>query len=618
MLTGHTPFVGRERQLSELETAIHAAEFGEHVLALVAGEPGIGKTRLVNEVTSRASSTVLRSACWADGDAPAFWPWRQLLRTLPGADGGGSDTLGAAGKVRGLGVGADHRTTDLGGDARFRLFDEVAERLAAASLARPLILVIDDLHWADEASIRLLRFVAQDVRDRRLAILGTYRDTDLAPDHPLAQCLDQLIREGLHVTLGGLSRGEVGHLVGALTGRQGPARDVVAQVHRRSGGNPLFVRELVRLLDTAKADNSAAPGQLPEGVRAAVAGRLTALPVEVRQVLLAAAVIGVDAEIAVLRPVTGLSDGQLHRALQVARAARLVVDQGTDGVIAFPHALVREVLYSDADPAERARLHRRVAEVIAERYGDNRVLEVAHHTLNGLAESDSGHAVDLAVLAAEASLAVLAYEDAAGWYARGIDLLRTRRPDEMRIGDLLVRCGEARVAAGDLSGARAAFADAAVVARSRGDAELLATAALGFGAGLGGFEVPLQDPVHVQMLEEALMALGHTPSRLRAWVLARLSVALSFLDAEPRRRSLSDEAVDVARRLGEKSALGHALAAHCDSIAGPDWCEVRLEESAEIIRLGQSTGDRHLELLGRRLRLVALLEVGDIGEADRE
>ncbi len=174
------------------------------------------------------------------------------------------------------------------------------------------------------------------------------------------------------------------------------------------------------------------------------------------------------------------------------------------------------------------------------------------------------------------------------------------------------------MAAGDLSGARAAFTDAAVVARSRGDAELLATAALGFGAGRGGFEVPLQDPVHVQLLEEALVALGPTPSRLRAWVLARLSVALSFLDAEPRRRALSDEAVDVARQVGDRSALGHALAAHCDSIAGPDWCEVRLDESTEIVRLGQSTGDPHLELLGRRLRLVALLEVGDVGEADLE
>ena len=175
--------------------------------------------------------------------------------------------------------------------------------------------------------------------------------------------------------------------------------------------------------------------------------------------------------------------------------------------------------------------------------------------------------------------------------AGGPELLHDRRADDLRVGDLLVRCGEARVAAGDLSGARTAFAEAAAVARANGDAELLATAALGFGAGRGGFEVPVQDPVQVQVLEEALAALGPRPSRLRAWVLARLSIALSFLDAETRRRVLSDEAIEVARQVGEESALGQALAAHCDSIAGPDWCEVRLDESTEIVRLGQSTGD---------------------------
>ena len=600
-LTGHTPFVGRERQLAELASALDAAELGEHVLALVAGESGIGKTRLVGEATSRASARVLRSACWADDDAPAFWRWRQLLRPLGGPD-----------------LWADRSGAELG-DARFRLFDSVAEELATKSLAQPLILVIDDLHWADEASIRLLRFLTQDVRDRRLAILGTYRDTDLTPDHPLAQGLDQLVREGLHLTLGGLSRTQVAELVGALSGGEEPAPDLVAQVHRRSGGNPLFVRELVRLLgaqDPATTAGAEASGRLPAEVRSAVAGRLTALSEDVQQILRAAAVIGADVEPAVLGPVTGRSDEQLHRDLQTARNARLVVE-GTDGVITFAHTLVREVLYSDANPVDRTRLHRQVAEVLQDRYGDSRVLEVAHHTLNGLADSDGERAADLAVRAAAASLAMLAYEDAAGWYARAVELLR-RRPDDTRVGDLLIRCGEARVAAGDLSGARAAFADAAGVARHHGDAELLATAALGFGAGRGGFEVPIQVPVHVQLLEEALAALGSAPSALRALVLARLSIALSFLDAEERRRALSDEAVEVARRVGEKSALGHALAAHCDSIAGPDWSEVRLDESTEIVRIGQSTGDPHLELLGRRLRLVALLEVGDVGAADEE
>jgi hypothetical protein len=157
-----------------------------------------------------------------------------------------------------------------------------------------------------------------------------------------------------------------------------------------------------------------------------------------------------------------------------------------------------------------------------------------------------------------------------------------------------------------------------VLARRDGDAEQLARAALGLGSGLGGFEVQPLDPVQVELLEEALHVLGPEPSRLRAWVLARLSVALSFLEAESRRRSLSEEAVTVARTVGDPSALGYALAGHCDAIAGPDWCDVRLTESAEVVRLAQETRDRQLELLGRRLHLVAALEVGDVGEADAE
>ena len=240
-------------ELVELAAAFDAAELGEHVLVLVAGEPGIGKTRLVNEATSRVSARVLRAACWPDDDAPAFWPWRQVLRPLGGPD-----------------LWADHSGGSSGGDARFWLFDTVAEQLAIESHDRPLVLVIDDLHWADEASIRLLRFLIQDTRDRRLAIVGTYRDTDLGPDHPLARCLDELIREGLHLSLGGLSHGQVAELVGALTGDAGPAADLVARVHRRSGGNPLLVRELVRLLETqdpAGAADTDAPGTLPAGVR---------------------------------------------------------------------------------------------------------------------------------------------------------------------------------------------------------------------------------------------------------------------------------------------------------------------------------------------------------------
>src|SRR5690349_8867950 len=192
------PFAGRETQLGALCSAIEAAEFGERVLALVAGEPGIGKTRLIAEVTARVSPRVLWATCWEGDGAPAYWPWLQLVRELA-ADG---DTRTA--------VLLDQAPTpELGVDARFRLFDAVAGSIAETSRTRPLVLVLDDLQWADEASIRLLEFLVRDTRPRRLAIIGAYRDTDLDRAHPLARGLAGLVRDGLHVSLGGLGRRDV-------------------------------------------------------------------------------------------------------------------------------------------------------------------------------------------------------------------------------------------------------------------------------------------------------------------------------------------------------------------------------------------------------------------------
>ena len=231
---------------------------------------------------------------------------------------------------------------------------------------------------------------------------------------------------------------------------------------------------------------------------------------------------------------------------------------------------------------------------------------------------DAERAVGYAARAGLRYLDLLAYEEAASWLDNAVGILRAHRAGDPREAELLLHLGEASLAAGDLAGARLAYEQAAGIARRRGDPELLANAALGLGAGLGGFEVQLFDPAQVDLLSEALQALGPGPSRLRAWVLARLSVAVSFLGSEERRRSLSEEAIAVARAVADPAALGYALAAHCDAVPDPDSCERRLKESAEVVRLGLEVGDRRLELLGRRLRVVALLEVGEVGAADGE
>lgn len=580
------PFVGREAPLAALVSAVQAAELGEQVVGLVAGEPGIGKTRLVREMANRVSSRVLWAACWEGDGAPPYWVWRQLLRPL-----GSESALGGAG----AGAGED----------RFPLFDAVTEVFAAASQEKPLVLAIEDLHWADEASVRLLEFLGHDRRPRRVAVIGTYRDTDLDPGHPFARSVGGLVRNGLHLVLGGLGKHDVGALVAAL-GSDGAA---VPVLHRRSGGNPFFLRELVRLAQEAPAS------PVPAGVGPVVARRVGSLTAETQGILAVAAVAGVEFDLPLLGAVTGSAAGPLLAALDEARAAGLV--DGAGGSFWFVHALVRESLYDGLALASRAGLHRRVAEVLEERFGEGRVAEVAFHALHGAVAGGDDRALEWAVRAGEASFEQLAYEEAAAWYGRALGPLWTGQGDPHR-GDLLIRQGEAHLAAGDVAAARAAYQEAAVVARRLGDPELLARAALGLGAGFGGFEVRLLDPAQVELLEEALRGLDPEPSVLRAWVLARLSVALSFMGAEARRLSLSDAAVAMARRLGEPAVLGYALAGHCDAIAGPDHCEARLAESTEVVRLAQAAGHRPLELLGRRLRVVALLEVGDAGGADVE
>ncbi|HJV09710.1 MAG TPA: AAA family ATPase, partial [Acidimicrobiales bacterium] len=264
------PFVGRDTSLGALVSAVQAAELGERVVGLVAGEPGIGKTRLVREMAAQVSSQVLWAGCWEGDGAPPYWVWQQLLRPIGGE-------------------GA------LAGDDRFRVFDAVAEVFATASQERPLVLVIEDLHWADEASVRLLEFLAQDRRPRRLAVIGTYRDTDLDPSHPFARSLADLVRDGLHLALAGLGKRDIGALVAAMGFEEGQ----VPALHRRSGGNPFFLRELVRLSQEAPAD------AVPAGIRPVVARRIGNLSPATQEVLAAAAVAGTDVDLPLLGAVTG-------------------------------------------------------------------------------------------------------------------------------------------------------------------------------------------------------------------------------------------------------------------------------------------------------------------------
>jgi tetratricopeptide (TPR) repeat protein len=592
--SGADDFVGREAALAVLSTAVEAASGGKGHTVLISGEAGIGKSRLAFEAAERAAAVTAWANCWEGEGAPAFWVWTQVLRTLAG-------DAGAAALPDLAGVAA--------GEDRFALFDGVADRLAAASAGAPVVLVIDDLQWADPGSLRLLRFVVRDRRTSRVAIVCTLREG--APlDDVVAESIAELVAGAVHVRLDGLTAGEVATLVRALGAGQIDLEDAGA-LHRRSGGNPFFIRELVRLPASAAA-------AVPAGVRAVTSVRVGQLSAPAKEVLTAGAVLGTEFDVADVGALVGLEGGVVLDAIDEARSAGLVVDRGRARAFAFVHAVIQEVLYDELRLADRARLETGAAQALERRLGRRGATAIAQHLLRAAVGHSDERTVEWAVRAAEESYVALAYEQAVTWYGHALALLPPAAGGALE-AELLIKRGEASLAAGDVPGARETFRQAAAVAREVNDVERLARAALGLGSGTAGFDVPVWDRSHVALLEEALASLESSgDGAVRAQIQARLAVALWPTGAEERRRALSDDAVAVAREVGDVAVLASALSAHCDVIAGPEFAAVRHAEASEVIELAGRIGDRPLELLGLRHRLVASLELGDVGAADED
>jgi len=608
--------VGRSWARELLSGAVGSARVGAGRLVLVTGEPGIGKTRLLSELyplAADAGARLVRGSCWEGDGAPAFWPWIQVLRAcvreveLTGVDGVDEALRLVADRPSAPG------TTDLD-RSRFPLFDAVATVLREVAAACPLVVVLDDLHWADLGSLRLLDFLVRGLPGEPLLVAGAYRDAELAADGEAAGLLAGLAARADVLALSGLDTDEVGQLLAATTGAA-PAADTAAAICTRTAGNPLFVRELGRLL-AARGGSSDVDiqGVLPEGVRAVLRRRLARLSHHCHALLEVAAVAGADVRADVLAAAADIPLREVADRMDEAERARLVTSV-EPGRYAFGHDLVRDTLCAGLPPARRAELHAGIGAAL-EHLDPDAVTALAHHFGEAAAggADTAGKAVAYSRLAGRLALDALAHEQAAEHFHRALDLQR----DPVERIELLLARGDALLRCGNLVAARADFTAAANAARAAHRPDDLARAALGFAAGLSGFEVRLWDAVQIDLLEEALAALGDEHPVLRASTMARLSVALSFVASPGRRERLAEQAVALARRAGDEVALARALAGHCDAIAGPADVDVRLAEAAEIVAIARRIRDRGLELLGRRLLVVALLETGDTAAADVE
>jgi class 3 adenylate cyclase/DNA-binding CsgD family transcriptional regulator len=482
---GRSRFVGRAREVGQLRRRLAGAEQGTGGVVLIAGDAGIGKTRAMEEVAAIARPQgfdVLWGRCYEGEGAPAFWPWVQVLRDYIAERDPAAlrDRLGAAvadiaqllPELRATMPDAAVVPIREPEQARFALFDSVAAFLGRAAGERPLLIVLDDLHWADHSSLLLLSFVARSAGGARLLILGAYRHVEVERDQPLAVAIAALRREAGHdrVLLGGLGEEDVVQMVETLARREIDAqgRALASALHRETEGNPFFVQETLRhLVETGRiveADGrwSHMPGGLddagvPEGVHEVIARRLSRLSTDCLELLTVAAVLGREFDLATLARAADLPDEAgstlpVLGRLEEAEQARLVAGApGAPGRYRFAHALVRETLYAGLGTAQRIRLHRRAGEAMEATWSaDTAMAELAHHFLQAALDGDAAPALRYAMRAAAQATERLAYEEGVRLYREARAAVRLLHPpDPAAACDVLLGLGDVLLAAGE-------------------------------------------------------------------------------------------------------------------------------------------------------------------------
>ena len=615
---------GREAELAALVGALDEACAGRGRLVLLAGEPGIGKSRLAEEVAALAQqrgARVLVGRCWEAGGAPAYWPWVQSLRAyVRQADaaalrlqlGGGAGELAQiVPELRELFADLPDMPTADDPGARFRLFDAAVEFLRNASASGPLVLVVDDLHAADAASLLLLRFLARELPSMALLVVGAYRDVDPVPGPLLTEALVDLAREPgtVRIALRGLSAADIAHYAEAITAHGVSARRA-AVLQDQTDGNPLFLGELLRL-ETGEA--------LPQGVIEAIGRRLLNHSDSCRHVLERASVFGREFGIDALALLADLGEDEMFAALEEAETARLVGPvPGLGDRLRFSHMLVRDALYDELPAARRLRWHRRAGEALEQLYSGNlapHVTELAHHFLEAGAAA-APRAIEYATRAGAQAASQLAYEEAARHYRSALRVLETTGSEDERAEcELLLALGEALSRAGAGPETKAPLKRAAGIAERRGWSQLLARAALAYG-GRFGWARASTDPDFAPLLERAIDACGDGDDAYRATLLARLAAARRDDTRRERRLELADEALEVAGRLGDPATEAHAIEGYIVAADGPGGQEETLELVVRLLALAAEIGDKEIEFAAHDHGLGAAWSLADRSAVD--
>lgn len=616
--------VGRGQLLQRLETAWAAAAAGKGRVVVLEGEPGIGKTRLMDAVaaSARAGGAIVCHARFLESAASlAYRPWAQLLgtlvETLPAEqlqEAMGPSLPWLARLVPALDTGSEP-PSDLDDEgATFRLLDAVTGFLRRVARRTPLVLVLDDLHAADRSSLHLLEHLAEEIRDERVLILGSYRACELDPEHPLPATIAELARSPSYQRhrVEGVDLESTRVLIRTAMECE-PAVEDVAEIQARTDGNPFYVRELALFFAERVPGAHAAP--VPPSLIEVLRGCLQRMPLRTRNTLELASAIGRSFDLELLRRASGLEIDDLMEAL--AQGQRLgLVEQGWGDVRCFRHVLVQEAIYAGLPGARQRLLHRRVGEAARALAMPDRPerLALAAYQLCRVAEEVGTDAFEVAMAAARQADATLAFEDAQRLYEMALDALdRVDGEDAVRRCPLLLALANGQLRAGEVGKAVVSARHAAALARTIARPDLMAEAALLFA------DYVLADGSELcKLLNEALASLGPEHEALRGRSLAALANALWYEGQRERRIGLAEQAIAIARAAESPTDLVAALLAKRNALMAPQFLDERLRLDEQALREADRWPNRAQHCMVLAWRACDLMESGDRAAAERD
>jgi len=643
-VAGELPFAGRDDERAALQLHWKSAQADGRTVALVSGEPGVGKTRLSSEVARAAhedGAWVLVGRCDENVAAP-FAPWIEMLRfavTHAPAELLAAHVDRHGGELTRIVPDLARRVADVPAprsidpeSERLALFDATTDLVGALALDAPALVLLDDAHWADGTSLDLLRHVVRHLPPHApVLIVATYRDTDVDRAHPLADVIGHLRREPRveRIALRGIDEHGVRQLLTRTAGHELPEDgfELARTLARDTDGNPFFIGEILRhLIETGvlvqrdgrwEGTTSVDEAGIPEGIKDVVGRRLSRLSDSANETLRTAAVIGREFTLDVLAEVSELPEDTVLDHLEEAIGALRLVEEvsGSPGSMTFAHALVRSTLLDELSTTRRVRLHRRVGEAL-ERRPHASAGELAHHFAEAATAGVADKAVMHARRAAAEALDRLAYDEAIHYLSMALEACEALDDEGRTKYAVLAARGFARLLSGDQDGGRADAVAAADGARAIGDAALLAEAGMAYQGWVGQWATPA-DPVAVELMEEGLAGLAEEAPVTRARATAMLALAKLLLPGDDSLR-LAQEAEQLARAAHDDEALAYSLAAWAWALRGRGQPDELLRVASLGVEHATAESRPDWELTPRYHLGAARIALGDLTGAGAE